>query len=67
MKLKGKVIIANTGDDTLSFLDIEKREVVDVLDLRFFRNHCPIGPYDLQEMTYYTASIYMIILYIKSI
>lgn len=47
MKLKGKVIIANTGDDTLSFLDIEKREVVDVLDLRFFRNHCPIGPYDL--------------------
>ena len=50
MKSKGKVIIANTGDDTLIFLDSKKRKIIDILDLKSIKNNFPIGPYELINM-----------------
>ena len=47
LKSKGKVIIANTGDDTLTFLDSKKGKIIDVLDLKSIKSNSPIGPYEL--------------------
>ncbi|NLW22693.1 MAG: YncE family protein [Tissierellia bacterium] len=57
MKLKGKVIVANTGDDTLTYIDIEDRKVIETVDLKkIMKRDRPntlgpyssfIGPYDL--------------------
>ena len=68
LKLKGKLIVANTGDDTLSCLDIDKREVIDIIDLKSILNNknikldrSIIGPYELittENNLIYCTNIY---------
>ncbi|NMB07588.1 MAG: YncE family protein [Tissierellia bacterium] len=60
MKLKGKVLIANTGEDTLTYLDIEKGEVIEIIDLKTIGSS-PIGPYELisiDNLFVYCINIY---------
>lgn len=58
MQLREKVIVANTGDDTLTFIDFKDGNKIDTLDLKDSINSSnrqtirfhgfPIGPYDLE-------------------
>lgn len=55
MILKGKVIVANTGEDTLSCIDLKIRKVIKTIDLKSIINKNKevklsgsfIGPYDM--------------------
>lgn len=61
LKSKGKIIIANTGDDTLTLLDSKNREIIDILDLKSIKNNSPIGPYELidtESNLVYCTNIY---------
>lgn len=64
LKSKGKIIIANTGEDTLTCLDIEKRQVIDILDFKSIGKSF-IGPYEL--LTTGNRFIYCINIYDNSL
>ncbi|HSH36543.1 YncE family protein, partial [Schnuerera sp.] len=70
MVLKGKVLVANTGDDTLTFINLEnnKREVLDLKEIIRLNNRKTIrlegsfiGPYDIvinKEGYVYCTNVY---------